>query len=146
MFSLRPARPADNLALAALYTERGHTCTPAAMTVRLSRVITDPAHAVIVAETTDEKRVVGAIHVALYRILEWDEAAQILGVIVAPSHQRRGLGRALTERAEQWARDRGCTMVYLRTNALRTDATSFYARLGYLNDRTQFFFTKKLSR
>jgi GNAT superfamily N-acetyltransferase len=116
------------------------------MTVRLSRVITDPAHAVIVAETTDEKRVVGAIHVALYRILEWDEAAQILGVIVAPSHQRRGLGRALTERAEQWARDRGCTMVYLRTNALRTDATSFYARLGYLNDRTQFFFTKKLSR
>lgn len=32
------------------------------------------------------------------------------------------------------------------TNALRTDATNFYGRLGYLNDRTQFLFTKKLSR
>ena len=145
MFTLRLARPADHTALAALYTERGHTCTPAAMTARLARVITDPAHAVIVAETA-EKLVVGAIHVSLYRLLEWDEAAQILGVIVAPSHQRRGLGRALTEQAEAWARERGCTMVYLRTNALRTDATSFYARLGYLNDRTQFFFTKKLPR
>jgi len=144
-FTLRLARPSDNAALAALYTERGHGATPAEMSTRLSRVITDPAHAVIVAETAD-KKVVGSIHVALYRILEWDEAAQILGVIVAPSHQRRGLGRALTERAEQWARERGCTMVYLRTNALRTDATSFYASLGYLNDSTQFFFTKKLSR
>lgn len=144
-FTLRLARPADNAALAALYTERGHACTPAEMSMRLARVITDPAHAVIVAETA-EKKVVGSIHVALYRILEWDEAAQILGVIVATSHQRRGLGRALTERAEQWARERDCTMVYLRTNALRTDSTSFYGRLGYLNDRTQFFFTKKLSR
>lgn len=145
MFTLRLARAADNAALAALYTERGHPTSPADMSTRLSRVITDPAHAVIVAETGD-KKVVGACHVSLYRILEWDEAAQILGVIVAESHQRRGLGRALTERAEQWARERGCTMVYLRTNALRTDATSFYARLGYLNDKTQFFFTKKLAR
>lgn len=145
MFTLRLARPGDNSALAALYTERGHDCTPAEMSARLGRVITDPAHAVIVAETSD-KKVVGAIHVALYRILEWDEAAQILGVIVATSHQGRGLGRALTERAEQWARERDCTMVYLRTNALRTDATSFYAKLGYLNDKTQFFFTKKLAR
>ena len=144
-FKLRLARAADNGALAALYTERGHVCSPTEMSTRLARVITDPAHAVILAETA-EKNVVGAIHVCLYRILEWDEAAQILGVIVAESHQRRGLGRALTERAEQWARERGCTMVYLRTNALRTDATSFYAKLGYLNDRTQFFFTKKLSR
>src|SRR3954470_15486317 len=135
MFTLRLARPGDNAALAALYTERGHACTPADMSTRLGRVITDPAQAVIVAETAD-KKVVGAIHVALYRILEWDEAAQILGVIVAESHQRRGLGRALTERAEQWARERDCTMVYLRTNALRTDATSFYAKLGYLNDQT----------
>lgn len=50
----------------------------------------------------------------IYRILEWDEAAQILGVIVATSHQRRRLSRALTERAEPWARERDGTMVYLR--------------------------------
>ncbi len=67
-------------------------------------------------------------------------------MIVAESHQRRGLGRALTERAEHRSRDRGCTEVYLRTNALRTDSTSFYGKLGYLNDRTQFFFTRKLTR
>jgi hypothetical protein len=68
MFTLRLARPHDHAALAALYTERGHACTPAEMSKRLARVINDPAHAVIVAETA-EKKVVAAIHVALYHIL-----------------------------------------------------------------------------
>ena len=93
---------------------------------------------------TKTREVAGAVHVALYPILESDDAAQILGVVVSAAQQRLGIGRALMERAERWARERHCTTVYLRANVLRTDAHSFYARLGYLNDRTQFAFQKKL--
>lgn len=50
-----PRPPARPCALAALYTERGHACTPAEMSKRLARVINDPAHAVIVAETAEKK-------------------------------------------------------------------------------------------
>lgn len=146
MFSIRPATPADSGAIAALYTALGYPSSGAEMQARLGRVITDPAHAVLVAELTGSREVAGAVHVGLYPILESDNAAQILGVVVAESHQRHGIGRALMERAERWARERHCTTVFLRTNVLRTDAHSFYARLGYLNDRTQFAFQKKLPR
>lgn len=144
MFAIRPAALADHGALAALYTELGYPTTSTGMQARLARVITDPAHAVLVAELTKTREVVGAVHVALYPILESDDAAQILGVVVSAAQQRLGIGRALMERAERWARERHCTTVYLRANVLRTDAHSFYARLGYLNDRTQFAFQKKL--
>jgi GNAT superfamily N-acetyltransferase len=144
MFSIRPAIPADSSAIAALYSALGYATTTAEMQARLGRVITDPAHAVLVAELTGTREVAGAVHVSLYPILESDSAAQILGVVVSEKHQRHGLGRALMERAERWARERHCTIVFLRTNVLRTDAHSFYARLGYLNDRTQFAFQKRL--
>ena len=144
MFAIRPAAPTDRVALAALYTQAGYPSTAEAMSARLARVITDPAHAVLVAETTAAREVVGVVHVGLYPILESDDAAQILGIVVAPAQQRHGIGRALMERAERWARERRCATLFLRTNELRTDANSFYARLGYLNDRTQFVFQKKL--
>ena len=144
MFTIRPATPTDCGALAALFTEHGYPATTDEMYARLARVITDPAHAVLVAELTTARTVVGTVHVALYPILESDHAAQILGVVVSADQQRHGIGRALMERAERWARERHCTTVFLRANVLRTDAQSFYARLGYLNDRTQFAFQKKL--
>lgn len=144
MFSIRPATPADSGAIAALYSTSGYPASPSTMQIRLGRVITDPAHAVLVAELTGTREIAGAVHVGLYPILDADDAAQILGVIVSEKHQRNGIGRALLERAERWARERHCTTVFLRTNVLRTDAQSFYARLGYLNDRTQFMFQKKL--
>ncbi|MBI5766879.1 MAG: GNAT family N-acetyltransferase [Verrucomicrobia bacterium] len=144
MFSIRPATPADSGAIAALYSTAGYPASAPAMQTRLGRVITDPAHAVLVAELTGSREVVGAVHVSLYPILDSDDAAQVLGVVVAEKHQRNGIGGALLERAERWARERHCTTVFLRTHVLRTDAQSFYARLGYLNDRTQFTFQKKL--
>ena len=146
MFTIRPATPADSGALAALYTELGYPAAHDEMYARLARVITDPAQAVLVAELSQAREVVGAVHIALLPILESDAAAQILGVVVAAGQQRRGIGRALMERAERWARERHCTTVFLRANVLRTDAHSFYARLGFLNDRTQFAFQKKLPR
>ena len=144
MFSIRPATPADSRALAALYTELGYPATTDEMYARLARVITDPAHAVLVAELTQSRAVAGAVHVAIYPILDSDGAAQIIGLAVASAQQRQGFGRALMERAERWARDRHCRTVYLRTNILRTDAHSFYARLGYTNAKTQFVFQKRL--
>ena len=146
MFSIRPATQADSSAIAALYTAVGYPATAAEMSARLSRVITDPAHGVLVAELTADRTVAGAVHVAIYPILDSDDAAQIIGLAVAAPQQRQGLGRALLERAERWARERHCRAVHLRTNILRTDSHSFYARLGYTNAKTQFVFQKKLPR
>lgn len=57
--------------------------------------------------------------------------AQVEGVRVAADLRGRGLGAALMADAEARARAAGCQLIQLTTNATRTDAHRFYARLGF---------------
>lgn len=56
---------------------------------------------------------------------------QVEGVRVAADLRGRGLGAALMADAEARARAAGCQLIQLTTNATRTDAHRFYARLGF---------------
>jgi GNAT superfamily N-acetyltransferase len=53
------------------------------------------------------------------------------GLVVDRNHRRLGIGRELMDRAEAWARERGCSMVRLTSSATRTAAHRFYEDLGY---------------
>ena len=48
---------------------------------------------------------------------------------VAAEHRRHGYGRALVQRAEELARERGCDVAYLSTFDFQ--APEFYAAMGY---------------
>lgn len=50
---------------------------------------------------------------------------------VAASTRRRGLGRALVARVEQWGRDHGAGAVVLWSDTRFTDAHRLYERCGY---------------
>ncbi|MGE3704210.1 MAG: ribosomal protein S18-alanine N-acetyltransferase [Vicinamibacterales bacterium] len=50
---------------------------------------------------------------------------------VLPSHRRRGLGRALLQRALDDGRRSGATRAYLEVRASNADARHLYARLGF---------------
>ena len=52
-------------------------------------------------------------------------------LVVAPDAEGDGVGRALVERAEQWAHDRGAARLGLETGAANTAARAFYAALGF---------------
>lgn len=68
------------------------------------------------------------------------------GLVVDRNHRRLGIGRALMERAEVWAAERGCSMVRLTSSATRTAAHQFYEGLGYTTIKTQYSFIKPLNR
>ncbi|MBT8405521.1 MAG: GNAT family N-acetyltransferase [Gemmatimonadetes bacterium] len=57
--------------------------------------------------------------------------AQIEGVRVCAELRATGLGRRLLEEAIDRARDRGCHLVQLTTDARRPAARAFYERLGF---------------
>lgn len=57
--------------------------------------------------------------------------AQIEAVRVRADLRGSGLGNRLITWAVDTARDRGCAMVQLTTDASRTDAHRFYQRLGF---------------
>jgi GNAT superfamily N-acetyltransferase len=59
------------------------------------------------------------------------ERAQIEAVRVASSSRGSGLGRELLTWAVEQARERGCAVVQLTTDATRSDAHRLYESLGF---------------
>jgi RimJ/RimL family protein N-acetyltransferase len=54
-----------------------------------------------------------------------------LGLMVAATDRRRGVGAALLERAESWARDAGVAKLELHVFPHNTPALALYEKLGY---------------
>jgi predicted N-acetyltransferase YhbS len=76
----------------------------------------------------DDGRVVGQL-----QLTDADEpsAAEIKNMAVAPSHQGRGIGRALVRAAIDRARREGRTAVVVATAAADTGNLRFYQRVGF---------------
>jgi N-acetylglutamate synthase-like GNAT family acetyltransferase len=69
-----------------------------------------------------DNRVVGSAALEMY-----PDGALLRSVAVAPDFQRTGVGRRLTDRAIQMARDRGAPAIYLLT----TTAQHYFPRFGF---------------
>ncbi|MGH3034463.1 MAG: GNAT family N-acetyltransferase [Gaiellaceae bacterium] len=54
-----------------------------------------------------------------------------LGLMVAQSHRRRGIGRALMQAAEEWAREAGVRTLELHVFPHNAAAIALYESLGY---------------
>lgn len=57
--------------------------------------------------------------------------AHIFVLYVVPSHRRKGIGTALMEYAENWAKQRGDIQIALQVFQTNTPALNLYNRLGY---------------
>nr|WP_246407509.1 GNAT family N-acetyltransferase [Modestobacter versicolor] len=91
----------------------------------------DPRHRLVVAEVEGE--VVGTLQLSFvpHLVRRGGERAQVEAVRVAAGQRGSGLGRRLLEWAVDQARERGCVLVQLTTDATRADARRFYASLGF---------------
>ncbi len=105
---------------------------PAAYAEAFARIEADANAQIIVAEV--DGGVVGCLQSTFIQGLSHRGAlkAEIGAVFVAAAHRNRGLGRALVENALELAREHGCRLAQLTSNAGRTDAHRFYARLGFV--------------
>lgn len=59
-------------------------------------------------------------------------------------YRQAGIGRLLMRSAEQWAREKGCEAITLRSNVLRQEAHIFYEKIGYRRIKTLLAFYKPL--
>ena len=60
--------------------------------------------------------------------------AVVQELVVAQTHQRRGIGTRLMAEAHRWARDRGLTEIQLTVYDFNQPALRLYTRLGYAPD------------
>jgi ribosomal protein S18 acetylase RimI-like enzyme len=92
----------------------------------------EAAHARWVAEQDDGAGRVAGFAVA--RVFDADRRiGELLMIAVDPAHQRRGVGRALTEHATAWMRDAGMRVAALGTGGDpgHAPARALYERAGY---------------
>ena len=138
---IRAAREGDEARLVELSAQLGYRSTLEQMEVRLAALLADDGHAVFVVDLPGTP-LAGWIHVFRYLVPEADLRGEIGGLVVDAACRRRGVGRALMRRAEQWAIEKGCSTVSLRSNVIREGAHAFYRSLGYSVYKTQHAFRK----
>jgi GNAT superfamily N-acetyltransferase len=140
---IRAASLADAAQLAELSGQLGYPAQPDEMKQRLERVQPDEEHALLVAEQRGGG-VVGWVHVFLYHSIENATRAEVGRLVVDERCRSQGVGHQLLARAEQWAREKGCRAIGLRSNVIRERAHAFYEREGYRVIKTQKAFRKDL--
>lgn len=110
---------------------------------KIEVVLQDPTQALFVA-SADEK-VVGYIHLVNYDAVYADNYKNVLGLAVLQAYKRRGIGTALLQTAEKWAKENGAFGVRLCSSAEREEAHRFYSSVGYTEKKVQKNFRKVFS-
>ena len=121
--------------------EMGYECAPALVKSKIEK-LDSKREAVFVAE--EESQLLGFIHVERYEVLYFESMANILGLAVKKDFQKQGLGKALLLAAENWAQENGIYLMRLNSGINRTDAHGFYEHLGYVSEKEQKRFLKRL--
>jgi predicted N-acetyltransferase YhbS len=140
--TIRVARPSDADAIAHLTQQLGYDLTESDAADRLSRILMRADQGFFVADIGG--RATGWIHAVLVEYVDAEAFALIGGLVVDGAHRGSGIGRALVDAAENWARERGVSIVRLSSAVHRTAAHRFYEGLGYTKIKTQHAFIKPL--
>ena len=138
---VRSALLTDAGRIAELSGQLGYPSSAASARRRLHNLLAKPDHAIWVAENP-EGSVTGWIHVFVKQLLESEREAEIGGLVVDRKFRGQGVGKALVDRAERWARARRLKSVHLHSNIVRKDAHAFYQELGYKIVKTQSAYRK----
>jgi ribosomal protein S18 acetylase RimI-like enzyme len=85
----------------------------------------------------DGDAIAGVISVRACRHFTGERDGYIGELAVSKRAARRGVGSALVEAAEGWAREQGLVNLTLLTGAFNTGARAFYAALGFTEEEVR---------
>jgi ribosomal protein S18 acetylase RimI-like enzyme len=95
--------------------------------------------AIFVADGGDDAQPLGFIHlVTAVDYFTREAHGHVSALVVSPAGEGRGVGRALMDVGEWWARRRGYRLLTLNVFASNTRALQFYERLGYGADTLKY--------
>ena len=101
-------------------------------------------HYIYVYDDEKLQKVVGFVHAEVYESLYSYAGLNILGLAVLPEFQGKGIGRELMHYLEVNAKNDSVSFVRLNSADYRVEAHKFYESIGYVCDKTQKRFIKRL--
>ncbi|HWA17247.1 MAG TPA: GNAT family N-acetyltransferase [Gemmatimonadales bacterium] len=135
---IRDARLTDAEALAPLLDTLGYPAPPATVRQRLTALLhDDPTARVLVALRGEAIVGLATLHATpvLHRPTP---VARVTALVVSPSAQGGGVGRALMAAAERHFNDAGYRRVEVTSGPTHTAAHEFYRHLGYRDQGVRF--------
>ncbi len=107
---------------------------PARSRAYIASIVEDKNACLWIAE--HEEQIIGILHITIREthdipILVPRRYAAISTIAVSHAHRRKGIGRALLETAEHWARAKNATQIELHVWEFNEGARAFYEALGY---------------
>ena len=108
----------------------------------VSTILDAPDHVIMVAQ--DGSDLVGMCAL-IFSQSTWSASpvCELQDVLVTQSHRRSDVGRGLVQAAEELARSRGCSRLFLLAEYWNLDAHAFYRSLG-LTEKTCLYFEREL--
>jgi GNAT superfamily N-acetyltransferase len=147
MTKYRPAESSDLPQVISLLEEimEHHGVAPpdsASLAASVSTILAADDHVLLVAE--DEDRLIGMCALIL-SMSTWSASpvCELQDVLVTQDHRRTDVGRGLVQSAEEIARARGCTRLFLLAESWNLEAHAFYRGLG-LAEKTCLYFERDL--
>jgi GNAT superfamily N-acetyltransferase len=147
MITYRQATPCDTTQVLSLLGEimDHHGVTPpelAHLGATISTILAAPDHLLLVAEA--QGRLIGMCAL-IFSQSTWSASpvCELQDVLVTQGHRRTDVGRGLMQAAEEIARARGCSRLFLLAESWNLDAHAFYRSLG-LAEKTCLYFERDL--
>lgn len=121
----------------------GYECDKQLVELRIANLDVN-RECVFVADMDGE--LAGFVHVEKYDLLYSQSMANILGLAVSSKFRRRGLGKKLMCAAEEWAKNKGISVMRLNSGGTRKEAHMFYRNIGFSDEKEQLRFIKEIAK
>ena len=140
--AIREMEPMDIAVCRLLLSQLGYDLNLQEMKRRYEAIKQKQDHAIFVGE--QDGQVVALLH--LYERPAFDKPPEVIvqALVVDQNCRGTGVGKAMMNIAERWALDRGFSSVALTSSVSRSDAHSFYNRIGYKVEATSHLFRNNL--
>jgi GNAT superfamily N-acetyltransferase len=134
---VRSASPIDADDVARLLSEMGYPCSVDEARERIVTITANDRQALVLARSGG--RVCGLIALDfMYYLPLGTTTCRVTALVVTPTAQGLGIGRALLKEAERRARVGGAARIELTSGAQRTEAHAFYRACGYKDSSVRF--------
>ena len=135
---IRDIKASDAEFTRAMLLELGHENDPKSLAWRISAIEGTPRERVMIVEVDGKQA--GLCAASVYRYFHTEGlVCRVTVLVVNTEFRKHGIGHALMNWAEGWAREQGCDRMEITARKERSDSLNFLLKQGYEDTSRRFF-------